>query len=72
MANCRSCDAEIIWAVSEKTGKPMPIDAAPSPLGNLIVINGRARVATTDDDRLHRPKYMSHFASCANAEEWRK
>ncbi len=35
MSLCKSCDAEIIWAVSAATGRPAPIDAAPSDGGNI-------------------------------------
>lgn len=40
IASCRSCSAPIIWAVSNpelKSGRPMPVDAAPHPNGNVLL-----------------------------------
>lgn len=44
-AKCRSCDADIVWVESLKTGRKMPVNA-----GSVI----------------------SHFATCPQAESWRK
>lgn len=35
MAKCRSCNAEITWAASYKTGRKMPVDKEPVPGGNV-------------------------------------
>lgn len=81
MATCRSCEAPILWAATER-GKMMPLDEtavnAPGPLGRpgvmpdslrglFTFVNGKARSATEDDRKLHRPLYTSHFASCPDA-----
>lgn len=71
MANCKSCNAEIEWVESERTGKPMPLDAGPIENGNLVVVNGRARGFTAEDVRLARERRRSHFASCPNAADFR-
>lgn len=71
MSTCRSCGAEIIWAVMG-SGKRMPFDAEPvipSPTGLFVVI--------TDDEGVHglsqnNPLYRSHFATCPNAAEHRR
>lgn len=76
MATCNSCDAAIIWATSKKTGKPMPIDAAPSEKGNLYIERKAGdfvvRAATEEDKKLHRELHVSHFATCPQAAGWRK
>ena len=72
MATCRSCNASITWATSARTGKPMPLDFDPSPIGNLVVIKGVARHVTPEDRELHRETYVSHFATCPQAGEWRQ
>lgn len=41
MANCRSCKAEIIWALTEGA-KREPLDAVPVPNGN-IEITGKVK-----------------------------
>jgi len=71
MARCKSCEAPIEWATMP-SGKANPIDAEPSPRGNLVLIGGKVRFATDEDRALHRPLYTSHFATCPSADEWRK
>jgi hypothetical protein len=34
---CRSCGAPVLWLEHESTGKRAPIDADPSPEGNIEV-----------------------------------
>lgn len=72
MASCRSCEASIIWAESETTGRPMPMDVTPDLKGLFVIVAGKARRATADDDRLKRPRYTSHFGTCPDAEQFRR
>lgn len=72
MAKCRSCEAEIVWATSERTGKPMPLDATPTANGNMVMIAGKARGYTEEDAKLHRDRYTSHFATCPDADKFRR
>jgi hypothetical protein len=69
---CRSCGADLIWCQTEK-GKPMPVDAAPDEKGNLIVWSvantWKCRYAPHNWDG---PRHRPHFASCPDAESWRK
>lgn len=37
MTTCRHCGARIRWVVTAKRGKPMPLDAEPSPEGNVVL-----------------------------------
>ena len=82
MSGCRSCGAEITWAKT-LTGKRMPIDAEPdNAKGNLLLIksngvgvllplaglNDEARQAA---ERQRVPLYVSHFATCPQAGDWR-
>lgn len=80
--NCRTetCQAPIIWART-KTGKLMPVDAEPSPDGNVRVFevqgNVHARVVTDEEaERMRRdplavPLRTSHFVTCQRAADWR-
>jgi len=68
--HCRTCNAPILWAVTEK-GKRMPLDAEPTPGGNLIVVDGIARVPRIDDE-VPFLQYLSHFTTCPQASQHRK
>lgn len=71
MSACRSCEAEILWGTTSG-GKAMPLDAKPDAKGDWVLIKGQIQRATPDDDRLHRPRYTSHFATCPDHAGWRK
>ncbi len=72
MATCKSCDAPIEWATSATTGKAMPLDVGDTPNGNLVVVQGSVRAFTAEDERLHRVRRTSHFATCPQAGKWRR
>lgn len=69
---CRSCGAEIIWAITP-AGRRMPVDAAPDPTGTLRLAQEPYNVTVvvagpSDEEPRHRP----HFATCPQANEWRR
>jgi len=82
MAQCRSCGARIIWALTP-AGRRMPIDAAPADGGNVIlhmprepgaeptctVVGKHSQPALFGDDG---PRHTSHFATCPNADRHRQ
>ena len=77
MSTCRSCHAPIVWAVNDLTGKAMPLDAEPVDGGNVIlhalgstctVLNAGQGTLLDDDE----PRYVPHFATCPDADTWRK
>lgn len=73
---CRSCSAPIIWAITTKATK-MPVDAHPSPDGNIAVeqrpgMMPLARVLNTTQRFGRSNLHTSHFASCQQADSWRK
>lgn len=65
MANCRSCDAEVIWIKLRPKMKSHPVNATPSKVIVLIPSGGTQTVGKTVDG------YVSHFATCPQAAEWR-
>jgi hypothetical protein len=71
MATCRSCGAQIVWAVTE-AGKRMPVDPEPSPDGNVELIGSpehpRAVVHGTRP-LFGPPLHLAHFVTCTN---WRR
>lgn len=80
---CRSCKAEIVWAITER-GKRMPVDKLPSKKGNLMLVWRTGEVTplavylTTEqiaafDGSLQRHRmHLSHFVTCKEADKWRK
>lgn len=84
-AHCRSCGAEIFWAVTE-SGKAMPIDAKPTSTGNLVLRDHTDNVGTVQvldspmtvldakkaGARDDEPRFTSHFATCPNSASHRK
>jgi hypothetical protein len=71
VATCRSCGAQIEWATSERTNKPIPLNVGADPRGNLAVVAGKAHAYGPEDARLIRERRTSHFATCVDAERWR-
>lgn len=71
MSTCQSCGASVFFAVYEKTGRTMIVDAKPSQ--RLVVVAG------DPDDPLNpctirlamRKTYVDHHATCPQAAEWR-
>lgn len=79
MAQCNSCGAEIVWAVTSGKGKAMPIDAEPNPDGNVELLppkqGTRAPVAVVHAQpplAPEHPIHMPHHATCPQAAEWRR
>lgn len=81
-SRCRSCGQSIIWARTAVAGRAMPVDATPSPVGNIdlstsendvvpiaTMVTGEARAVAA---RNGRGLHVSHFASCPNAAMHRK
>lgn len=72
MVACRSCGALVVWAVTA-TGRRMPVDAMPTPGGNIILRGGPTPLATVAcKDAVPGPAHTSHFATCPQAVSWRK
>lgn len=72
-ASCLSCGAPVIWVRTEG-GMWMPVDAEPVEQGGLYVwqlVDGTWRCSVVESSygkRRHRP----HFATCPDAESWRR
>ena len=81
-AICRSCKSPVLWVVTS-AGESMPLDPDPVDGGNII-LTGRTRrtkrggmapeVKYAADGALFvtDPVYVSHFATCPQADEHRK
>lgn len=68
MSRCRSSGAEVLW-VETASGKLMPLDAKPERrfvLGEKAGHGDGTRVARMTET------YTSHFATCGQADSWRR
>lgn len=78
---CDYCGEPIVWTTSTATRTPLPIDAAPSDRGNLLVERrpdgtlaagvlsiGAARGARV----MGRATYIHHATSCPMSSAWNK
>lgn len=74
MTTCRSCEAEVIFVPSSKTGRPMILNATPAksvilvePIGPLLIVRREVEgsaAAVVD-------VYTDHHATCPAAAEWK-
>ena len=74
MSKCKSCGKELVWVISAATGNVMPVDAFPSPDGNIVIQDGMAHVlgGHAHEGMLDGPRHKSHFATCENAAKHQK
>lgn len=79
MSTCASCGAPILWAVTGKQHRRIPIDPDPTADGNIELAplpDSRPYYATTWGTS-HTwpdgtPRYRSHFSTCPQASEHRR
>lgn len=55
-SKCRSCGAPIVW-FKTSAGKKIPVDAA---------------TVEPEDQQLQLPRHVSHFATCPDADKFRR
>lgn len=77
-SECRSCQAPIVWVITEK-GRKMPVDVAPSDDGRFrkvrVEANGDKLVHFVKDSEMEANTaklYASHFQTCPEAKEWKR
>lgn len=74
--NCRSCGAPIFHAPTA-AGKTIPVDLEPdNENGSIVIRDGIAKVLSRTGMNISPEpgdvRYISHFATCPQAKEWRK
>ena len=70
---CKSCGAPIRWGRTG-SGRNIPLDAAPTPDGNVTMFD-RIAVIHTKDSPPPEPgelRYTAHFKTCPHAGSWRR
>lgn len=80
-SQCRSCAAPILWTVTQKSGKKMPVDLDPVEGGNFLLVDDedeghilavhKSREADYSESS-DGFRYESHYATCPQAAGWRK
>lgn len=71
---CKSCGAPIRWAQTVN-GKAIPLDRHPVTGGNIVLSRKTGKelaYVMPDGDETAELRYVSHFATCPNAEEHRR
>lgn len=77
---CAGCGLAIAWRLTRK-GAKIPLDPEPVPTGNVIldrqglaVVLDRERLKVLEAraDRERWPRYVSHFATCPNRDQFRR
>lgn len=68
--HCRTCNAPIVWALTE-AGRRMPVDAAPDPAGNVALLRTDSTVNAVVLGKHREPDpratlHQSHWATCPN------
>ena len=69
MSACRSCGARITW-LETAAGKPIPVNEDPDPAGNIVAIGKMAHMLKKGEET-DQPRYLSHFVTCPQGNEWR-
>lgn len=80
MAECKTCHAPIIWAVSLATERRMPVDREPTPLGNVTLdysgtlpaASVLAGIALSSAREKGVTLHLSHFVTCPDRDQHRK
>ncbi|WP_435582883.1 hypothetical protein [Amycolatopsis thermoflava] len=80
-AECRSCKASVVWAVSSKSGDRIPVDYSPNAAkGNVLLQLDRDRLVAgvlsgaqlTGARARGADLRTAHFATCPNADAHRR
>ncbi|MFR9807094.1 hypothetical protein ACL02T_33075 [Pseudonocardia sp. RS010] len=78
---CNECQAPIIWPRSARSGTATPLDAQPSPRGNVALYErgSGTQIAAVLTPRAAagyraagQPTYLHHAVSCPFAARWNK
>lgn len=74
MSHCKACGAAITWAITEASGRSIPLDPTPTAAGNLVIVDRTQ--ADTPVVRVVMPgngeAFMPHHATCPDVDKFRK
>jgi hypothetical protein len=72
---CRGCGQPILWVEMADSGRANPLNPEHDPRGNIVLDRaGKAHYLKRGEAYLVPPieRYVSHFATCSRAKEFRK
>lgn len=73
--SCDSCAAPVLRCLT-RNRKPTVVNADPDPIGSLTLQSTpeglKCLFVPPDDRQSDQRYYLSHFATCPNAEQWRQ
>jgi hypothetical protein len=77
---CKTCKAEIRWAIWVDSGRTVPLDLEPAENGNVALVDprvpgsapGAVVIPEARRGRYAGSLYVSHFATCPDADEHRR
>ncbi len=77
VGSCKSCGADVIWAVAEQSLKSIPVDPKPRKDGNIQLLARADRPPIARSlkvaDRFGKTGLrVAHFTSCPHADQHRK
>jgi hypothetical protein len=79
LAICKSCKADIIWAINESSMRWMPLDAVPVQTGNIEIVGTTVErgakqplARVVDFSSTAAPRYVAHHATCPDAASYRR
>lgn len=73
MSACRSCGARVRWALTVNN-KRQPFDYEPSDDGTFVLhpVRGALHAIYAPEAGAGDAKHTSHFATCPDADRWRR
>lgn len=76
MSRCRSCKAEIVWAVTVK-GKKIPFDRGPVADSPWTLARRSDHISALKASPIHHPvpkwkRYTPHWSTCPDADKHRR
>jgi hypothetical protein len=71
ITTCETCGAPIFKLYHVRTNKRAPIDARPSPDGDIVLEGVRCYRITKAPRQPGEIRYKNHYATCPSAKLWR-
>lgn len=71
-SKCRSCGQPVRVVPSGTTGTLMHFDPEPTPEGEFVFVDGKAKYVGSGLFSGDKPRYLTHATTCPDAAGWRR